>query len=131
MTLSPNCESAHYLYGRFLAVTLTWLAHGLAAAGRTAEAEALLTELTAASPGRYVSPYRLALVHTGLGNTDAAFEALEAAHDERAVGLVNLAVEPRFDPLRSDARFARLLGRLGLESAGCGKKPQGSPFGSA
>ena len=83
---------------------------------RTADAEALLGELRAASPRRYVSPYRLALVHIGLGNVDAAFAALEAAYDERAVGIVNLVVEPRFDPLRSDARFTRLLRRLGLEN---------------
>ena len=139
LDMDPGFESAHRLLGaaylevgRFAdavdhfrhaaalearhPVTLTWLAHGLAAAGHTAEAEALLAELTSSSPRRYVSPYRLALVHSGLGDIDAAFEALEMAHDERAVGIVNLAVEPRFDPLRSDARFGRLLSRLGLEN---------------
>ena len=75
-------------------MTLTWLAHGLASTGHTAEAEALLGELTSSSPRRYVSPYRLALVHSGLGDIDAVFEALEMAYDEREVGIVNLAVEP-------------------------------------
>lgn len=140
LDMDPEFESAHRLLGavhlevgRFAEavdhfrqaaalearhpVTLSWLAHGLASAGYTAEAQAaLLDELTVSSPPPYVSPYRLALVHTGLGNVDAAFDALEAAHDERAIGIVNLAVEPRFDPLRSDARFGRLLKRLGLAS---------------
>ena len=139
LDMDPGFESAHRLLGatylevgRFTdavehfrrgaeldarhPVPLTWLAHGLASAGQTDEAEAVLGELTAAAPGRYVSPYRLALVHTGLGEIDAAFEALEAAHDERAIGLVNLAVEPRFDPLRGDARFGRLLRRIGLDT---------------
>ena len=139
LDMDPGFESAHRLLGaaslevgRFAdavdhfrraaalearhPVTLTWLAHGLASAGHTAEAEALLGELTASSPPRYVSPYRLALVHIGLGDVDAAFEALGAAYDERAVGIVNLAVEPRFDLLRGDARFSRLLRGLGLES---------------
>ena len=93
-------------------VTLTWLAHGLASTGQIAEAETLLGELTAAAPTRYVSPYRLALVHTGLGNVDAAFAALDAAYNERAVGIINLAVEPRFDPLRRDPRFDRLIRRV-------------------
>ena len=102
-------------------VTLTWLAHGLASAGRITEARTLLNELTAASSRRYVSPYRLALVLTGLGAIDAAFEALDAALNERAVGLVTLAVEPRFDPLRRDERFGRLIGRLNLPG------PEGPP----
>ena len=139
LDMDPGFESAHRLLGaahlevgRFAdavdhfrqaaalearhPVTLSWLAHGLASAGHTAEAQALLDELTVSSPPPYVSPYRLALVHTGLGNVDAAFDALDAAHDERAIGIVNLAVEPRFDPLRSDTRFGRLLKRLGLAS---------------
>ena len=96
-------------------VPLAWLGHGLAAAGRAADARAVLRELEDMASRRYVSPYRLALVHTGLGDKDAAFAALKDACDERAVGLVNVAVEPRFDPLRPDPRYRAVLRRMGLE----------------
>jgi DNA-binding winged helix-turn-helix (wHTH) protein/Flp pilus assembly protein TadD len=84
------------------------LAHALAIAGRRAEAEALM------SRSRNVSRYWLALVHTALGESDAAFESLHEACENREAWLVWLKVEPRYDPLREDARFDRLLRRIGL-----------------
>ena len=96
-------------------VALSWLAHGLAAAGRGDDARALLDKLTRLARHRYVSPYRIAVVHAGLGDHDRAFAALDRACEERAGGLVNVAVEPRFAPLRSDDRYAVVLERLGLE----------------
>jgi serine/threonine protein kinase/Tfp pilus assembly protein PilF len=86
----------------------------LAASGRTAEAEAILAELAAASPRRYVSALEIAYVHVALGQTDLAFDWLEKAVAERASFLVLLRVEPRADPLRADPRFAELVGRVGL-----------------
>jgi eukaryotic-like serine/threonine-protein kinase len=86
-------------------------AHGRA--GHRREALAALTELNGliASRARYVSPYALALVHTGLGNRDDAFRYLEQAIDARHPAAAFLAVEPDLDPLRSDPRFAALLTR--------------------
>jgi eukaryotic-like serine/threonine-protein kinase len=86
----------------------------LAASGQRAEAEAILAELAAASPRRYVSALEIAYVHVALGQTDLAFEWLDKAVTERTPFLVLLRVEPRADPLRADPRFAELVRRVGL-----------------
>jgi hypothetical protein len=62
-----------------------------------------------------VSWYWLAIVNTALGECDAAFESLQQACEQREAWLVWLKVEPRYDPLREDARFDHLLRRIGFE----------------
>jgi len=47
-----------------------------------------------------------------LGDKDQVFEWLEKAYQERARTLVMLKVEPKLDPLRSDARFQNLMQRM-------------------
>lgn len=49
-----------------------------------------------------------------LGKKDQALEWLEKACDERHYEVVFLKVAPKFDSLRSDPRFERLLRRMGL-----------------
>ena len=74
----------------------------------------MLDELREISKPRAPAPVRVALVHIALGETDRAFEWLEKAIEARdwQMGLLN--VEPAFDPLRSDRRFAALVERVGL-----------------
>lgn len=48
------------------------------------------------------------------GDRDRAFELLERMFQQRFEGLIYLKVDPVFDRLRSDPRFADLLGRIGL-----------------
>jgi TolB-like protein/Tfp pilus assembly protein PilF len=93
---------------------LVALAYGLAGAGRAAEAHTILRDLTSSAEEAPVSPYAIAAVHTALGEVDAAFAWLDRGVDERAAWAVFLNVDPRFAPLRQDARFSRLLARLGL-----------------
>ena len=83
-------------------------------AGRKGDARALLDGLLALGRRRYVSSYYVAGVSIGLGDRDRAFEWLGRACDERASMLGTLKVDPAFDPLRSDPRFAALLARTGL-----------------
>jgi TolB-like protein/Flp pilus assembly protein TadD len=64
---------------------------------------------------QYVSAYYFAIVQVGLGRVNEAFAWLEKAYEERAGFMPYLKVEPLFDPLRGDARFADLLRRIGLE----------------
>jgi tetratricopeptide (TPR) repeat protein len=94
-------------------ISLAWLAHAKAHAGARDEAAAILTRLETAG-GPYVPGYHLALAHVGLGNRDAAFKLLERACADREPYVINLKVEPRFDPLRRDPRYGVLLQRLRL-----------------
>ncbi|UCF21352.1 MAG: tetratricopeptide repeat protein [Gemmatimonadota bacterium] len=57
----------------------------------------------------------LALVYSGLGDNDLAFEYLERALRERDPRISYLKIEPFLDNLRSDPRYTALLRRLGLE----------------
>jgi len=86
------------------------------AAGRKGEANQILNELLQLEKQRYVSPMAFVYVYTGLGNKDQSFAWLEKAHQERSNGIAFFKVSPTVDPLRSDARFADLLRRIGLDS---------------
>jgi hypothetical protein len=68
--------------------------------GNAAAARQILQELRERARQRYVSAYWMALVHTGLGEKEQALAELEKAREERAVWLVWLDVELRFDRLR-------------------------------
>ena len=99
---------------------LALLGHAYAASGKTAEARQVLSDLhdlgesQATENRRYVSPYTVAAIYTGLGEKDQAFKWLERAYEERDVWLMNLKVDPVFAKLRSDKRFQDLLTRAGL-----------------
>ena len=75
----------------------------------------MLDQLKERSKGSYVSPYFIALVYAALGEKDHAFEWLEKAYNEHQPYLTLIKVEPVFDSLRSDPRFADLLSRIGLK----------------
>jgi DNA-binding winged helix-turn-helix (wHTH) protein/TolB-like protein/Flp pilus assembly protein TadD len=85
-----------------------------AAAGRRAEARRVLADLNERARRQYISPYGIALIHTGLGDKDRAFEWLEKAFQDRSSWLIYLKVEPLFASLQSDPRAADLLRRLNL-----------------
>lgn len=106
-------ERARDLMGRRPDV-LTPYAYALARAGRQREARTMLDGLQDLSKPRPAAPVRLALVHIALGETDRAFEWLEKAIEARDWQMALLNVEPAFDPLRSDQRFATLVERVGL-----------------
>jgi hypothetical protein len=52
--------------------------------------------------------------HAALGNMDAAFESLERAYQARSAGLIYLHLDPGYDPLRGDPRYADILARVGV-----------------
>src|SRR5438105_6263890 len=95
-------------------VSAAWLAHAKGIAGHRDEAARLVKELQQLGDGRYMPAYDLALAHTGIGDIDAAFAMLARACDERDPAVIHLVVEPRFAPLRDDARFAGLLDTLAI-----------------
>ena len=89
------------------------LANAYALNGNRAKALEILEQLKALSKERYVVPVDIALIYTGLGDRDSAFQWLEKAYQERAARITELS-EPHFDSLRSDPRFADLMRRIGL-----------------
>jgi eukaryotic-like serine/threonine-protein kinase len=95
-------------------VTMAVLGNMYASAGERGEAEAILEKLNNLSGRQHVSPLDFAYVYVGLGEKDRAFSYIEKAYEERAGLLVYLKVEPMFDPIRSDARFHRIMKLVGL-----------------
>ncbi|MCA1815361.1 MAG: winged helix-turn-helix domain-containing protein [Acidobacteria bacterium] len=85
-----------------------------AAAGEEEAAREVLGEFEEVSKQRYIPSYLIALIHASLGANDSAFELLEKACEERSSWLTWLRVEPKFDRLRPDPRYAGLLRRVGL-----------------
>ncbi len=90
------------------------LAHTYALSGRKAEARELLEKLKELSQRHYVPPVRIAILHLGLKEKEAALEWLEKAYQERSNWLLFLNVDPLFDDLRAEPRFHDLLRRMGL-----------------
>ena len=90
------------------------LGHALAIGGKKEEAQRILAELKRLATERYISPYHIALVYSGLGNKDETFNSLERGLQDRTDYMVFLNVDPRFDWIHSDPRFTSLLDRVGL-----------------
>ena len=62
----------------------------------------------------YVSPLDFARAYAQLGERDLAFQYLDAAFADRSPGLVFLKVDPAWDNVRADPRFADAIRRVGL-----------------
>lgn len=92
---------------------LSDLGYAYAVTGRRAEVEKLLDQLNELSKQRYVPAAYMAEIYVGLGEKEKAFVWLQKMSDEH----VNFAIKvnPVFDPLRSDPRFAELLRRMNLQ----------------
>jgi tetratricopeptide (TPR) repeat protein len=88
------------------------LVQSLARAGGRNEAAKLLGELEADSGRRYVPNSSLALAYGALGEKDKAFALLDKEIDERGSRPVVFSVNPIWDDLRDDPRFADLLRRV-------------------
>ncbi|MGB7926182.1 MAG: tetratricopeptide repeat protein [Pyrinomonadaceae bacterium] len=95
-------------------LALSGLGHALALSGQSDEARRILIDLKELARQRYVSAYNIAIVHAGLGEKEAALDWLVKAYHNRDVWLVWLKVNPRFDTLRAEPRFADLMRRIGL-----------------
>jgi eukaryotic-like serine/threonine-protein kinase len=96
---------------------LSWLGYAYAVAGRRAEAQKVLHQLSEFGKQRFVPAPRMARIYAGLGEKDKAIEWLEKGYGERSTGgaFANIKVDPAYDSLRSDPRFADLLRRMNLQ----------------
>jgi TolB-like protein/DNA-binding winged helix-turn-helix (wHTH) protein len=87
------------------------LAYGME--GHQADARKILAEMKQASQMRYISPYHLAAVYSGLGQMDEGFRLLNQALEQRNPALVFCG---RYNPLsvalRRDPRWKSFIERL-------------------
>ncbi|MGH9948510.1 MAG: TPR end-of-group domain-containing protein, partial [Pyrinomonadaceae bacterium] len=82
--------------------------------GRRKEALNIIADLERSSTGSYIPPQELALIYIGLNERDKAFHYLNKTFEERYGAFTSLKVEPLFDPIRDDPRFAALLQQMAL-----------------
>ena len=85
-----------------------------AVAGKRDEAIRILKEMKALTGKRHNLGAGIAAIYAALGNNDQALAWLKRACDEHEQGVAGLKVSPRYDTLRSDARFKDLLRRVKL-----------------
>jgi tetratricopeptide (TPR) repeat protein len=100
-------------HGRHPAV-LAELAGNYAALGQRDEALKIAAEMQERARQGYVGRLNMATLYLALGEREQALEWLEEAYAERHIRLIFLPVEPAFDSLRAEPRFAALLRRVGL-----------------
>src|SRR5262245_51994664 len=85
-----------------------------AAWGKTADAHRVLDDLTAMAGQRYVCPYEVATVHSGLGDTKATLDWLEKGYKERADCMPWTFADPKLDALHGHPQFQAILKQVGL-----------------
>jgi len=83
-------------------------------AGRAEEAHHVLAEFRQLAQTRYVPAASVAMLHSQLGENDAASECARRAVEQHDPLLLWIKVEPAFDSLRSDPRYPGLLQKMNL-----------------
>jgi len=93
-----------------------YLAGCYALMGKREEPRKILNNLIEYSKGNYVPSIGIASIFSALGEKEQAFAWLEKAfHEREPLLLMYLKTWRRFDPVRSDPRYAALLRKIGLE----------------
>jgi TolB-like protein/Tfp pilus assembly protein PilF len=118
-----QCEAMLHLPGAEVQA-LVCKANVLAVSGQGKSARECLERLHALAGQRYVSAYFLAEIHAGLGEAEAAIRWLDRACEERAVPMISLQVNPKFDRLREHAGFQAIVRRMGLWERASGAHSQ-------
>jgi len=90
------------------------LGHIYARAGMKEKAERVVEDLNKLSSEEYVPAYGRAAIYAGLGDKDKTMEWLQRAYEERSF-VAYLKVDPIFDSMRGDRRFADLLSKMRLQ----------------
>lgn len=83
-------------------------------AGRRDDALKSLAELEDLARTRFVSSWERAILYLGMREYEKCFAELQLAVQDRFFDLTLLAVDARFDDVRHDPRFERLLAVVGI-----------------
>lgn len=92
-----------------------WKAAVYARAGHPDEARRALAKLEQTSGSPANRAVTLLIAYLGTDQKERALELLQQMYAEHSNAVVQIKVDPMFDPLRNDPRFKDLLRRLGLE----------------
>ncbi|HLB92551.1 MAG TPA: tetratricopeptide repeat protein, partial [Terriglobales bacterium] len=92
-----------------------WKAAVYARAGHADEARRALAKLEQSSGSPANRAPTLLIAYLGMDQKERALGLLQQMYAEHSNAVVQIKVDPMFDPLRSDPRFKDLLLRLGLE----------------
>ncbi len=97
-------------------VMIAALVYATARGSEAAKAKSLLDTLLSMSKQRFVSPHNLAIAYAGIGDKEQFYHWLERAIDEHSfiVNVSVLRVDPVFDFVRKEPRFAALFNKTGL-----------------
>lgn len=90
------------------------LAHALAKTGQREEAKLIRARFEQAAKQRFVSPFFYAVIDLGLGDQASALRHLEEALELRAIRLFDLHLDHRFQALRNEPRFQKVLETIGM-----------------
>lgn len=90
-------------------VMLSGLGHALAAVQDRRAAGRVIQDLERLRGDKGLFAYEIGVIHAALAHTDAAFEWLSRAVQERSGWIVYLPRDPRLDGLHADPRFEKLL----------------------
>jgi serine/threonine protein kinase len=96
-----------------VSIYLTTLGYDLAIGGKPEEARKILREMDERERrGEYFPQIYFAVIHAGLGETDAAFARLDRNPAERDHWMTTLLFDPRLDRLRADPRYHDYVKRI-------------------
>ena len=94
---------------------LAWEVAIYSRSARADEARRALAKLEQVSGSQADRIAMLLVAYSGTGQKDRVIELLQRAYSEHSNAVVPIKVDPMYDPIRSDPRFADLLRRLALE----------------
>ena len=83
--------------------------------GHAEEARRVLAKLEHISSARADRTVTLLIAYSGTGQKERVIELLQQAYSEHSNAVVQIKVDPMYDPFRSDPRFQDLMRRVGLQ----------------
>ena len=92
-----------------------WRADVYGRSGHAEEARRALAKLEQVSGSRADRTPMLLQAYSGTGQKKRLLELLQKAYSEHSNAVVQIKVDPMYDPIRSDPRFEDLLSRVGLQ----------------
>ncbi len=90
------------------------LGYVLGISGRRAEAQRIADDLIAKGASHYVVAGTIAMIYLGLGDKDKTFHWLEKSVSDFDTPVKYVAIDPIWQPIRSDPRYAALVAKMNV-----------------